>query len=77
MVVANEFTIADPQDAGMLDVVGFDSAAPALIADFAMSEGAATVLPWGEVEKKLPMVHSDVVEPEDVPAENVGYTDDF
>ena len=60
-MVANEFTIADPWDAGMLDVVGFDSAAPALIADFAMSVG----------------VGSAVVEPEDVPAENVGYTDDF
>lgn len=29
------FTIADPTDAGMLDVVGFDAAAPAVIADFA------------------------------------------
>lgn len=28
------FTIADPSDAGMLDVVGFDSSAPAIIADF-------------------------------------------
>jgi 60 kDa SS-A/Ro ribonucleoprotein len=28
------FTIADPKDAGMLDVVGFDADAPALIADF-------------------------------------------
>jgi 60 kDa SS-A/Ro ribonucleoprotein len=28
------FTIADPNDAGTLDVVGFDSAAPALIAEF-------------------------------------------
>ena len=33
-MVSNEFTIADPTDAGMLDIVGFDSAAPALIADF-------------------------------------------
>ncbi|HET7037356.1 MAG TPA: TROVE domain-containing protein [Thermomicrobiaceae bacterium] len=33
-LVANSFTIADPDDAGMLDVVGFDSAAPALISDF-------------------------------------------
>jgi 60 kDa SS-A/Ro ribonucleoprotein len=33
-MVANEFSIADPKDAGMLDVVGFDSAAPALISDF-------------------------------------------
>lgn len=29
------FTIADPEDAGMLDVVGFDAATPKLIADFA------------------------------------------
>ena len=29
------FTIADPTDAGMLDVVGFDGAAPALMAQFA------------------------------------------
>lgn len=28
------FTIADPQDRGSLDVVGFDTAAPSLIADF-------------------------------------------
>lgn len=28
------FSIADPSDPGMLDVVGFDSAAPSLIADF-------------------------------------------
>jgi 60 kDa SS-A/Ro ribonucleoprotein len=28
------FTIADPQDGGMLDCVGFDSSAPAVIADF-------------------------------------------
>ena len=29
------FSIADPNDGGMLDVVGFDSAAPAVMADFA------------------------------------------
>jgi 60 kDa SS-A/Ro ribonucleoprotein len=34
-ISATGFTIADPNDAGMLDVVGFDSAAPAVIADFA------------------------------------------
>lgn len=34
-MVSNGFTIADPSDAGMLDVVGFDSAAPQLMADFA------------------------------------------
>lgn len=33
-VTATGFTLADPNDAGMLDVVGFDSAAPNLIADF-------------------------------------------
>jgi 60 kDa SS-A/Ro ribonucleoprotein len=33
-MTATEFTIADPNDAGMFDVVGFDSAAPAIIADF-------------------------------------------
>lgn len=31
---SNGFTIADPNDAGMLDVVGFDTATPALISDF-------------------------------------------
>lgn len=34
-MASNGFTIADPDDAGMLDVVGFDAATPALIADFA------------------------------------------
>jgi 60 kDa SS-A/Ro ribonucleoprotein len=33
-LVSNGFSIADPDDAGMLDVVGFDTAAPSLIADF-------------------------------------------
>ena len=33
-MTATEFSIADPTDAGMLDVVGFDAAAPAVIADF-------------------------------------------
>ena len=33
-MVSNGFSIADPDDAGMLDVVGFDTAAPAVIADF-------------------------------------------
>jgi 60 kDa SS-A/Ro ribonucleoprotein len=33
-MASNGFTIADPDDAGMLDVVGFDAAAPSLIADF-------------------------------------------
>jgi 60 kDa SS-A/Ro ribonucleoprotein len=34
-MTATDFTIADPEDAGMMDVVGFDDAAPALMADFA------------------------------------------
>jgi 60 kDa SS-A/Ro ribonucleoprotein len=34
-MVSNGFSIADPDDQGMLDVVGFDSATPQLISDFA------------------------------------------
>lgn len=34
-MASNGFSIADPDDAGMLDVVGFDAATPAVIADFA------------------------------------------
>jgi 60 kDa SS-A/Ro ribonucleoprotein len=34
-MVSNGFSIADPVDAGMLDVVGFDTATPQLISDFA------------------------------------------
>jgi 60 kDa SS-A/Ro ribonucleoprotein len=33
-MTATEFSIADPSDAGMLDVVGFDTATPQLITDF-------------------------------------------
>jgi 60 kDa SS-A/Ro ribonucleoprotein len=33
-MVSNGFTIADPNDAGMLDVVGFDTATPQIISDF-------------------------------------------
>lgn len=36
-MVSNGFSIADPGDPGMLDVVGFDTQAPALMADFARS----------------------------------------
>jgi 60 kDa SS-A/Ro ribonucleoprotein len=36
-MVANGFSIADPNDAGMMDVVGFDTAAPQVIGDFARS----------------------------------------
>lgn len=35
---ANKFTIADPTDFGMLDIAGFDSAAPTLISDFAVQQ---------------------------------------
>jgi len=34
-MTATAFTIADPKDPGMLDVVGFDAAAPQVMADFA------------------------------------------
>ena len=33
-MTSNGFSIADPNDRGMLDVVGFDTATPAVIADF-------------------------------------------
>jgi len=33
-MTANDFTIADPDDAGMLDVVGFDPNTPQVIAEF-------------------------------------------
>ncbi len=33
-MVANRYSIADPNDAGMLDVVGFDTAVPRLMSDF-------------------------------------------
>jgi 60 kDa SS-A/Ro ribonucleoprotein len=33
-MTATEFSIADPDDAGMLDVVGFDTSAPTVMADF-------------------------------------------
>ena len=37
-MVSNGFTIADPADAGMMDVVGFDSAAPEVMRGFAAGE---------------------------------------
>jgi len=30
----NTLLVADPEDAGMLDVVGFDAAAPSVIGEF-------------------------------------------
>ncbi|MBM3880623.1 MAG: TROVE domain-containing protein [Verrucomicrobia bacterium] len=36
-MTSNGFTLADPNDRGMLDVVGFDTTVPAMIADFVRS----------------------------------------
>ena len=33
-MTSNGFSLADPNDRGMSDVVGFDTTVPALIADF-------------------------------------------
>jgi hypothetical protein len=38
-VASNGFSIADPDDAGMLDVVGFDTAAPQVMGQFAADDG--------------------------------------
>ena len=40
-MTSNGFSIADPNDAGMLDVVGFDPATPSVISDFATQDGRA------------------------------------
>jgi 60 kDa SS-A/Ro ribonucleoprotein len=37
-MTATEFTIADPRDPGMLDVVGFDTASPSIISSFSRGE---------------------------------------
>ena len=37
-MTSNEFTLADPEDPGMLDMAGFDSAAPDVIRTFALGE---------------------------------------
>ena len=37
-MTATDFTIADPADPGSLDVSGFDSAVPKLLADFARGD---------------------------------------
>lgn len=37
-MVANNFTIADPNDVGMMDVVGFDTATPTIISDFSRGD---------------------------------------
>lgn len=48
-MTSNGFTIADPQDAGMMDVVGFDTATPQVIADF-ISDGQAQLMIRSESE---------------------------
>jgi 60 kDa SS-A/Ro ribonucleoprotein len=35
-MTSNGFSIADPEDAGMLDMVGFDAAAPEIMREFAL-----------------------------------------
>jgi len=42
-MVSNEFTIADPNDAGQMDVVGFDTAVPTLLNDFVSGGKTVTV----------------------------------
>jgi 60 kDa SS-A/Ro ribonucleoprotein len=49
-MTATGFTVADPNDAGMLDVVGFDSNVPALISDF-VSDGASQLATADEPEE--------------------------
>ena len=39
-MTSNGFSIADPDDAGMLDVVGFDTAVPQIMSDFVAQEPA-------------------------------------
>lgn len=43
-MTSNGFSIADPNDAGMLDVVGFDTSTPPVIADFARATGSHPIL---------------------------------
>jgi 60 kDa SS-A/Ro ribonucleoprotein len=39
-MTSNEFTLADPRDGGMMDIVGFDAAVPQVMADFVLREPA-------------------------------------
>ncbi|MBL0212489.1 MAG: TROVE domain-containing protein [Myxococcales bacterium] len=43
-MTSNGFSIADPNDAGMVDVVGFDTSTPPVIADFARASGSHPIL---------------------------------
>lgn len=49
-MVSNGFTIADPNDAGMLDVVGFDAATPQVISDFIAEARPEKAVAVGEEE---------------------------
>jgi 60 kDa SS-A/Ro ribonucleoprotein len=54
-MTATEFSIADPNDKGSLDVVGFDGNVPTLVSDFIRGFGATTqVEPTLKREKTLP-----------------------
>jgi len=44
-MTSNGFTLADPNDRGMPDVVGFDTTVPAVIADFVRSYPSGLPLP--------------------------------
>ena len=43
---ATSYTIADPKDPGMMDFVGFDTAAPQVMADFVRSGSPESTVPW-------------------------------
>lgn len=49
-MTATEFSIADPDDAGMLDVVGFDTAAPSLISRFCAGRDVVELAPLTEAD---------------------------
>ena len=44
-MVANKFSVADPSDAGMLDIAGFDAAMPQLIAGFVQQPRVQSLQP--------------------------------
>jgi 60 kDa SS-A/Ro ribonucleoprotein len=50
-MVANKFTIADPNDSGMLDVVGFDTSVPAVMSEFVGSSKRPTPLGIDEIQR--------------------------
>lgn len=44
-LVANDISIADPNDSGQMDIVGFDTAVPQIIAEFVGGAQVATIDP--------------------------------